>query len=73
MSAFDSAPSDSAPFDGARLPVADRAAMTGAIKRLVAADRRSFAAVLALYVAAAGAGAALPVMLGSVIDGIGTG
>ncbi|GAA1684661.1 ABC transporter ATP-binding protein [Glycomyces endophyticus] len=60
-------------FDNARLPVADRAAMTEAIKRLVAADRRSFAAVLVLYVAAAGAGAALPVMLGSVIDGIGTG
>ncbi|RRR99115.1 ABC transporter ATP-binding protein [Glycomyces terrestris] len=60
-------------LDHARLPVADRAAMTGAIKRLVAADRRSFAAVLLLYVAAAGAGAALPVMLGAVIDGIGTG
>lgn len=57
----------------ARLPVAGRAAMFEAIKRLVLADRRAFAVVVVLYVLAAGAGAALPVMLGEVIDGIGTG
>ncbi|WP_205324310.1 ABC transporter ATP-binding protein [Glycomyces sp. YM15] len=56
-----------------RLPVADRAAMVGAIKRLILEDRRAFAGVVALYVAAAGASAALPVMLGEVIDGIGSG
>ncbi|MCC3763812.1 ABC transporter ATP-binding protein/permease [Glycomyces sp. TRM65418] len=47
--------------------------MFEAIKRLVLADRRAFAVVVVLYVLAAGAGAALPVMLGEVIDGIGTG
>jgi ABC-type multidrug transport system fused ATPase/permease subunit len=56
-----------------RLPVADRAAMIEAIKRLILEDKRAFAGVVALYVAAAGASAALPVMLGEVIDGIGTG
>jgi ABC-type multidrug transport system fused ATPase/permease subunit len=59
--------------NGARLPVAGRAAMVEAIKRLILADRRAFAGVVTLYVLAAGAGAALPVMLGAVIDGIGTG
>jgi ABC-type multidrug transport system fused ATPase/permease subunit len=57
----------------ARLPIADRPAMIEAIKRLILDDRRAFAGVVALYVLAAGAGAALPVMLGEVIDGIGTG
>ncbi len=57
----------------ARLPIADRPAMVEAIKRLILDDRRAFAGVVALYVLAAGAGAALPVMLGAVIDGIGTG
>ncbi|WP_030144704.1 ABC transporter ATP-binding protein [Glycomyces sp. NRRL B-16210] len=56
-----------------RLPVADRAAIFGAVKRLIVEDRAAFAGVVALYVLAAGAGAALPVMLGDVIDGIGTG
>ncbi|MQM25258.1 ABC transporter ATP-binding protein [Glycomyces albidus] len=56
-----------------RLPVADRAAMFTAIKRLVLDDKAAFAGVVALYAAAAGAGAALPVMLGRVIDGIGGG
>jgi ABC-type multidrug transport system fused ATPase/permease subunit len=56
-----------------RLPVAGRAEMIEAIKRLVLADKRAFAGVVALYVLAAGASAALPVMLGEVIDGIGTG
>ncbi|WP_335990243.1 ABC transporter ATP-binding protein [Glycomyces sp. MUSA5-2] len=56
-----------------RLPVADRAAMFQAIKRLVLDDKAAFAGVVALYAAAAGAGAALPVMLGEVIDGIGGG
>jgi ABC-type multidrug transport system fused ATPase/permease subunit len=59
--------------NGARLPVAGRAAMFEAIKRLILSDRRAFAGVVTLYVLAAGAGAALPVMLGAVIDGIGTG
>ncbi|THV22075.1 ABC transporter ATP-binding protein [Glycomyces paridis] len=63
----------SAPENAGRLPVADRAAMFGAVKRLVVEDRAAFAGVVALYVLAAGAGAALPVMLGDVIDGIGTG
>ncbi|WP_246039474.1 ABC transporter ATP-binding protein [Glycomyces buryatensis] len=58
---------------GHRLPIADRSAMLRAIGRLVLDDKAAFCAVLALYVAAAGAGAALPVMLGAVIDGIGTG
>ncbi|MEV3935645.1 ABC transporter ATP-binding protein [Glycomyces sp. NPDC049804] len=56
-----------------RLPVAGRAEMIEAIKRLVLSDKRAFAGVVALYVLAAGASAALPVMLGEVIDGIGTG
>lgn len=56
-----------------RLPVADRAAIFGAVKRLIAEDRAAFIGVVVLYVLAAGAGAALPVMLGDVIDGIGTG
>jgi ABC-type multidrug transport system fused ATPase/permease subunit len=63
----------SANESAARLPVAGRAAMFEAIKRLILADRRAFAGVVTLYVLAAGAGAALPVMLGEVIDGIGTG
>ncbi|GAB3236935.1 ABC transporter ATP-binding protein [Glycomyces halotolerans] len=58
---------------GSRLPIADRADMMRAVGRLVLDDKAAFAAVLALYIAAAGAGAALPVMLGEVIDGIGTG
>ncbi|WP_199039637.1 ABC transporter ATP-binding protein [Glycomyces salinus] len=58
---------------GNRLPVADRAAVMRAVGRLVARDKAAFAAVIALYVAAAGAGAALPVMLGEVVDGIGSG
>ncbi|WP_026930920.1 ABC transporter ATP-binding protein [Glycomyces tenuis] len=56
-----------------RLPVAGRAEMMRAVKRLVLDDKAAFAGVVALYVAAAGASAALPVMLGEVIDGIGTG
>lgn len=56
-----------------RLPVAGRTEMTRAVRRLVLDDKAAFAGVVALYVAAAGAGAALPVMLGEVIDGIGTG
>ncbi|GAB3998220.1 hypothetical protein GCM10029992_23400 [Glycomyces albus] len=58
---------------GNRLPVADRAAVMRAVGRLVSQDKAAFAAVIALYVAAAGAGAALPVMLGEVVDGLGTG
>jgi ABC-type multidrug transport system fused ATPase/permease subunit len=61
------------PATAGRLPVADRAAMFRAVKRLVVEDKAAFAGVVALYVAAAGAGAALPVMLGEVVDGIGTG
>lgn len=56
-----------------RLPVAGGTEMMRAVKRLVLEDKAAFAGVVALYVAAAGAGAALPVMLGEVIDGIGTG
>ncbi|MEU6858365.1 ABC transporter ATP-binding protein [Glycomyces sp. NPDC046736] len=56
-----------------RLPIADRAAMFRAVKRLVIEDKAAFGLVVLLYIAAAGAGAALPVMLGAVIDGIGTG
>ncbi|WP_100448136.1 ABC transporter ATP-binding protein [Glycomyces xiaoerkulensis] len=56
-----------------RLPIADRATMMRAVGRLVLDDRPRFVAVIGLYIAAAGAGAALPVMLGEVIDGIGTG
>ncbi|HEU5126672.1 MAG TPA: ABC transporter ATP-binding protein [Glycomyces sp.] len=56
-----------------RLPIAGSAEMMRAVKRLVLEDKAAFAGVVALYVAAAGAGAALPVMLGEVIDGIGTG
>ena len=56
-----------------RLPVADRSTMVRAVGRLVLEDRRAFVAVIALYLAAAGTGAALPVILGEVIDGIGTG
>ncbi|MCD0445525.1 ABC transporter ATP-binding protein/permease [Glycomyces sp. A-F 0318] len=61
------------PAVAGRLPVADRAAIFSALKRLVAEDKAAFAGVVVLYLAAAGAGAALPVMLGEVIDGIGTG
>lgn len=56
-----------------RLPTAGRTEMMRAVKRLVLDDKAAFAGVVALYVAAAGASAALPVMLGEVIDGIGTG
>src|SRR5690606_38501075 len=56
-----------------RLPVAGGAETIRAVKRLVLEDKAAFAGVVALYVAAAGASAALPVMLGEVIDGIGTG
>ncbi|WP_026924850.1 ABC transporter ATP-binding protein [Glycomyces arizonensis] len=56
-----------------RLPTAGRAEMMRAVKRLVLDDKAAFTGVVVLYVAAAGASAALPVMLGEVIDGIGTG
>ncbi|AYN39319.1 ABC transporter ATP-binding protein [Streptomyces dangxiongensis] len=52
----------------ALLPVADRAAVRRAAVRLVRADGRAFAAVLALNVLAAGAGAAGPWLVGRIID-----
>ncbi|MCH7230866.1 ABC transporter ATP-binding protein/permease [Glycomyces sp. L485] len=57
----------------ARLPVASRAEVRRAIVGIVAADRRRALLAAVLYVVAAGAGAALPILLGEVIDGIGTG
>ncbi|GAB3645303.1 ABC transporter ATP-binding protein [Glycomyces tarimensis] len=63
----------SEPDTDKRLPIAGRAEMMRAVKRLILDDKAAFSAVIALYIAAAGAGAALPVMLGEVIDGIGTG
>ncbi|MDX3576949.1 MULTISPECIES: ABC transporter ATP-binding protein [unclassified Streptomyces] len=51
-----------------RLPVAGRADVRRAVLRLVRADRRAFAAALALNVLAAGAGLAGPWLLGRIID-----
>ncbi|MFB0618149.1 ABC transporter ATP-binding protein [Streptomyces sp. AGS-58] len=50
------------------LPVADRAAVRRAVVRLVRADGRAFAAVLALNLLAAGAGAAGPWLVGRIVD-----
>ncbi|MFF9090308.1 ABC transporter ATP-binding protein [Streptomyces sp. NPDC014991] len=52
----------------ALLPVADRAAVRRAAVRLVRADGRAFAAVSALNVLAAGAGAAGPWLVGRIVD-----
>ncbi|GAB3998231.1 hypothetical protein GCM10029992_23440 [Glycomyces albus] len=59
--------------DHERLPTADRRTVLRSLGRLIAADRLTFGAALVLYLAAAAAGAALPVMLGRIIDGIGEG
>jgi ABC-type multidrug transport system fused ATPase/permease subunit len=56
-----------------RLPVAAGRDVMRALRRIIRADKRMFTVVLAFYLAAAGAGAAIPVMLGSVIDGIAEG
>lgn len=52
------------------LPVAGSAEVRRAAVRLVRADGRAFAAVLALNAAAAGAGLAGPWLLGRIIDGV---
>ncbi|GAB3661958.1 ABC transporter ATP-binding protein [Glycomyces tarimensis] len=56
-----------------RLPIASRAEVRRAIVHIVAADKRRALLVTVLYVLAAAAGAALPILLGRVVDGIGTG
>lgn len=56
-----------------RLPIADRAQVWRSITATIGADRTAFTVVLALYFAAAAAGAAIPVLLGLSIDGITTG
>ncbi|MFJ7151600.1 ABC transporter ATP-binding protein [Streptomyces sp. NPDC100445] len=53
---------------GTPLPVADRATVRRAAVRLVRADGRAFAAVLALNVLAAAAGAAGPWLVGRIVD-----
>ncbi|MEU0256586.1 ABC transporter ATP-binding protein [Streptomyces sp. NPDC006184] len=50
------------------LPVADPAAVRRAVARLVRADGRAFAAVLALNLLAAAAGAAGPWLVGRIVD-----
>jgi ATP-binding cassette subfamily C protein len=53
-----------------QLPIAEPADVRRAALRLVRADGRAFAAVLALNAAAAGAGLAGPWLLGRIIDGV---
>ena len=50
------------------LPVADRRAVRGAMRDVIAADRRAVLAVLGLHVAASISGLAPPWLLGSIID-----
>lgn len=54
-----------------RLPSASRAQVWRAIGSIVASDKRAFILVLIMYMVAAAAGAAIPVLLGAVIDGVG--
>jgi ATP-binding cassette, subfamily C, bacterial len=56
--------------DAGRLPVAGAAAVRRAGVRLVRADGRAFAGVLALNAAAAGAGLAGPWLLGRIVDAV---
>ncbi|MFI0822684.1 ABC transporter ATP-binding protein [Streptomyces sp. NPDC021098] len=53
-----------------RLPVAEPRDVRHTVYRLLGHEKATVAAVGLLYLAAAGAGAALPVMLGGVVDGI---
>jgi ABC-type multidrug transport system fused ATPase/permease subunit len=53
-----------------RLPIADRATVLQAARRLVAGDRRAVAIMLALHIAAAVAGLAAPRLLGSIVDSV---
>jgi ATP-binding cassette subfamily C protein len=53
-----------------QLPIAGPAAVRRAAGRLVRADRRAFAGVLALNAAAAGAGLAGPWLLGRIVDAV---
>ena len=56
-----------------RLPVATPGEVRRSVIELFGMEKRTVALACLLYIAAAGAGAALPVMLGRVIDGIGSG
>jgi ABC-type multidrug transport system fused ATPase/permease subunit len=53
-----------------RLPVADRASVGRATRRLIADDRRNVVTVLALHILTAVAGLAAPWLLGSIVDAV---
>jgi ABC-type multidrug transport system fused ATPase/permease subunit len=57
----------------ARLPIAGPAEVRRAFMRLLAADRGRAVQVLVLYTLAAGCSVAVPILLGLVVDGIGSG
>lgn len=60
--------SDATDFDDRHLPVADAATVRAAFWQLVRGDRRAVALLLVLNLAAAGAGLAMPWLLGRIID-----
>ncbi|WP_421107733.1 ABC transporter ATP-binding protein [Streptomyces sp. NEAU-S77] len=59
--------------ESSRLPVATPREVRRAVLELLVREKRTVALVCVLHLAAAAAGAALPVMLGRVVDGIGDG
>ncbi|MET8151130.1 ABC transporter ATP-binding protein [Actinoplanes sp. NPDC049668] len=58
---------------GSRLPVAGPAEVRRAFLRLLAADKARVVQILLLYILAAGCGVTVPLLLGRVVDGLGTG
>ncbi|MGH8792724.1 MAG: ABC transporter ATP-binding protein, partial [Stackebrandtia sp.] len=60
-------------MNGRHFPIADKSQVRQALWRLVSLDRRAMAALLALYVAAAGAGVAAPLLLGVLVDEVSAG